>query len=85
MANGHNPSAIGDKRLNRVNIILSDDDMKKARSLGSGSISAGAHVYFSDFFLKKDLKTTPLPTCSRGNQLAGLAIFSVVTVAMLGI
>jgi hypothetical protein len=40
---------------------------------------------FQRFFLKKDLKTTPLPTCSRGNQLAGLAIFSVVTVAMLGI
>jgi len=39
----------------------------------------------SAIFFEKDLKTTPLPSYSRGNQLAGLAIFSVVTVAMRGI
>lgn len=32
---------IGNKPLNRVNVMLSDEDMKRVRSLGNGSISAG--------------------------------------------
>jgi hypothetical protein len=44
-----------------------------------------AKTPISAIFFEKDLETTPLPTYSRGNQLAGLAIFSVVIVAMRGI
>lgn len=35
---------LGNKRMNRVNVNLAEEDMKKAKRLGGGSISAGLRI-----------------------------------------
>jgi hypothetical protein len=47
------------ERMRRVNIILSDDDLKRAKTIGKGNVSAGIRAALKESAVKAKKKARP--------------------------